>query len=195
MKILTGNSWLSRKGSNFLQEIIISWVEMLSSRWKIKQPTKIASFGFILLLNLQPPPNNFPPSNLSHQISMDWKVQLLFTQNHKVNYYSRLTTRVVYLPYSSLLPSATKLRRLCFTGVCLSTGGVPDPGGCLVPVGGLPGPGGAWSWGMHGPGCMVLGGVHGPGGTGIPTCTEADPPRRDDYCCGRYAFYWSAFLF
>ena len=54
-----------------------------------------------------------------------------------------------------------------FTGVCLSTGvsalggawswgvcsgGMPGPGGCLLPVG-------AWSRGV-----------------GIPACTEADPP-------------------
>ena len=32
-----------------------------------------------------------------------------------------------------------------FTSVCLSTGGVPAPGGCLLL-------GGAWSWGMPGPG-------------------------------------------
>ena len=44
---------------------------------------------------------------------------------------------------------------------------------------------------------------------GIPACLAAglgggvcfrgmpgrDPPPRDDYCCGRYASYWNAFLF
>ena len=70
-----------------------------------------------------------------------------------------------------------------FTGVCLSTQGGAWPGG-----GGVHGPGG----------CMVLG-VHGPGGAwsrgvGIPACTEADPTRRDSYCCRRYASYWNAFL-
>ena len=37
-------------------------------------------------------------------------------------------------------------------------------------------------------------GVSAPGG-GIPACTEADPPGRDGYCCGRYASYWNAFLY
>ena len=30
---------------------------------------------------------------------------------------------------------------------------------------------------------------------GILTCTEADPPQTDGYCCGRNASYWNAFLF
>ena len=54
--------------------------------------------------------------------------------------------------------------------------GVPCPRGS-APGGGVPGSGG----------CLVLGG-------GIPACTEADPSRRDGYCCGRYASYWNAFL-
>ena len=82
------------------------------------------------------------------------------------------------------LPSATKLRRLCFTGVCLSTGG----GGWCMPclaaglqggaipaciAGGIPAclatglQGGLVCWG-----CLIRGG-------GIPTCTEADPPPGD----------------
>ena len=69
-----------------------------------------------------------------------------------------------------------------FTGVCLSTGGVTV--GCLVR--GVPGPGG----------CLVGGSASaGWGGGWYPTCTEADPPGRDGYCCGRYASYWNAFLF
>ena len=85
-----------------------------------------------------------------------------------------------------------------FIGVCLSTGGWSAPGGCRGGL--LPGClllGGAWSQsgvcslggpGPGGRGCLVLGGV------GIPACTEANPPRRDGYCCGRYASYWNAFL-
>ena len=89
-----------------------------------------------------------------------------------------------------LLPSATKLRRLCFyrcvsvhRGVCsrgvLGPGGVSARGGLL--------PGGAWSWGDV---CSRR--------IGIPACTEADtpcPPRRDGYCCGWYTSYCNAFLF
>ena len=55
-----------------------------------------------------------------------------------------------------------------FTGVCLSTEGVPGSGGCLI-QGGMPGPGGsAWSGGgVPGPWggawsqgeCLVLGGA------------------------------------
>ena len=32
-------------------------------------------------------------------------------------------------------------------------------------------------------------------GVSIPACTVADPAPSDDYCCGRYASYWNAFLF
>ena len=52
-----------------------------------------------------------------------------------------------------------------WSGGCLLGGGVPAPGGMLVP-------GGVWSGGMV------------PGG---------DPP--DGYCCGQYTSYWNAFLF
>ena len=52
-----------------------------------------------------------------------------------------------------------------FTGVCLSTGGVPGPGR-----------------------------VPGPGGVSCPRGVPGgDPPH--GYCCGRYASYWNAFLF
>ena len=46
-----------------------------------------------------------------------------------------------------------------FTGVFLSTGAVPDPGGAWF--GGMPGLGGcAWSRGVPGPGdCLVWGGA------------------------------------
>ena len=62
-----------------------------------------------------------------------------------------------------------------FTGVCLS-GGVPGPGGCLVPRGCLVlGGRGAWSGGVPGGGCLVeippmatdVGGMHP---TGMHSC-------------------------
>ena len=75
-----------------------------------------------------------------------------------------------------------------FTGVFLSTGGVPAPGGlfwgvwsggCLLPVGS--GPGDACSGGCLLQGrCLLRGGAWW------------RPP--DGYCCGRYASYWNAFL-
>ena len=77
-------------------------------------------------------------------------------------------------------------------GGCLLRGGVPGPGG---PGLGGAWSGGAWSWGVPGHGgCLLLGAsVAAPGG-GIPACTEAEPPGRDGYCCGRYASHWNAFL-
>ena len=116
-----------------------------------------------------------------------------FQRNRKGNYN--------FVP--RLLPSATKLRRLCFyryvsihgggllRGGLLPGGGLLRgclvrgrgllPGGCLVPRGAWSGGGGAaWSSGGRG---------------GFPACTEADPPEREGYCCGRYASYWNAFLF
>ena len=98
-----------------------------------------------------------------------------------------------------------------FTGVCLSTGGVPGPGGSAPgggllwgvpgPMGspprGVPGPGGVFALAVPGPSGRVCSrGVPGPMG-GIPACTEADPPPpgRDGYCCGWYTSYWNAFLF
>ena len=66
-----------------------------------------------------------------------------------------------HMPITQLLPSATKLRRLCFYR-CLS---VHKRGGVHVPWG-------AWSWGgawSGGRGTWSLGGI------GIPACTEADP--------------------
>ena len=52
--------------------------------------------------------------------------------------------------------------------------------------------GSAWSEG----GVCSLGGVCSGGLVGIPAYNESDTsPRRDGYCCGRYASYWNAFLF
>ena len=107
--------------------------------------------------------------------------------------------------------------RCLVLGGCLVPGGsgprgVPGPrggvwcrGGCLV-LGRVPGARGVWSWGVSGPGgrCLVLGGCLVPGGSGprgVPGprggvwsqgVPGEDPP--DGYCCGRYAFYWNAFL-
>ena len=82
-----------------------------------------------------------------------------------------------------LLPSAMKLGRLWFYKyLSVHRGGGrwgSAPGRCLV-SGGVPGPGGVPGRGW---------------GVGITACTEADPPGRDGYCCGRYASYWNAFLF
>ena len=107
------------------------------------------------------------------------------------------------------LPSATKLRRLCFYR-CLSVhrGVVSQHAlqvvsqhalqkvsrrGCYPSMHcrwypSMPcnrSPGGCLVWGV----CSRRG--------GIPACTEADPlpPGRDGYCCGRYASHWNAFLF
>ena len=83
-------------------------------------------------------------------------------------------TRDLFGPY---LPSATKLRRLCFYrclslhkggGWCMvrgvpDPGGVPGLGGCLLP--GVPGPGLSASGGVPGPrGVSPSRGVPGPGG-------------------------------
>ena len=66
-----------------------------------------------------------------------------------------------------------------FTGVCLSTGGVPAPGGCLLWGSG---PRGVWSRGVPagggvGPGGSGAGGVPAPGVCLVetpPTATAAD---------------------
>ena len=112
---------------------------------------------------------------------------------------------LLFLHHLTLLPSATKLRRLCFYR-CLSVHrGGSAPGGVSAPGRGAWSRG-AWSrgcmvWGVPGPGgCLVMGGVCSLGrvwllpGGGIPACTEAEPPGRDGYCCGRYASHWNAFL-
>ena len=88
------------------------------------------------------------------------------------------------------LPSATKLQRLCFY-TCLSfcsRGGTwaGTPGTMYTP------PGRYTPWTRYTPQDQV----HPPDRY---TCTT--PPGRytprpaDGYCCGRYAFYWNAFLF
>ena len=121
--------------------------------------------------------------------------------------------------FHRFLPSATKLRRLCFY-TCLSfcprgrcaipaciADGIPANlavGGYLVLGGsaqGVPGPGGAWSqwdllWGVSALEGSALGGLlRGvcSGGSAPGGC--GDPPEADDYCCGRYASYLNAFLF
>ena len=59
-------------------------------------------------------------------------------------------------------------------------------GGCPGPHLGGPGLGG-WP---------TTRGVSRPRPWGVyPSCTEADDPPADGYCCGRYASYWNAFLF
>ena len=103
------------------------------------------------------------------------------------------------------LPSATKLRRLCFY-ICLSFSS--HGGGCypsmhcrwypsmpcsrslggLVPGGACSGGGGLLWGGLLGGGCACSGGVPAPEG-GVET-----PPKVDCYCCGRYTSYWNAFL-
>ena len=71
------------------------------------------------------------------------------------------------------LPSATKLRRLCFY-TCLSVHG----------------------WGVGIPACTEADppGADTPPGADIPPGADT-PLGRDGYCCGRYATYWNAFLF
>ena len=110
------------------------------------------------------------------------------TENYFRSLHNIHVCNYFYINRKTLLPSATKLRRLCFYRCVSVHGGVPGPEGgawssgclvlgeCLVP--GVPGP-----WG-----CLVLGAA--PEGVGILACTEADPLER----CGRYASYWNTFL-
>ena len=72
--------------------------------------------------------------------------------------------------------------------VCPWGGGVPGPGVCLLLRGCLVRGVSALGGGVCSGGCLLC-------WVGIPACTEADPPQRDGYCCGRYASYWNAFLF
>ena len=115
-----------------------------------------------------------------------------------------------------LLPSATKLRRLCFYR-CVSVhrgGGIPAclaaglQGVCAIPAciaGGIPA---CLATGLQGvvPGLRgLLQGVPAPGGSApggsAPrevsqhVLRQTPPPGRDGYCCGRYASHWNAFLF
>ena len=90
-----------------------------------------------------------------------------------------------YMQRNMLLPSATKLLRLCFyRRVSVHRGGL-----IWSPAGGE----GVCSREVSAPGgvCSVGGVCSG----GCLLCTEAAPPGRDDYCCGRYASYWNAFLY
>ena len=74
----------------------------------------------------------------------------------------------------SLLPSAIKLRRLCFyRRVSVHRGG------CLL----APGV------------CVYSGGCLLQGGCGCLGVVCSVPPGRDGYCCGWYASHWNAFLF
>ena len=100
--------------------------------------------------------------------------------------------------YFELLPSTTKLRRLCFyRGVsahgggaipaCLATGlwGVPGPGVAL-----LPGEGGAWSRGV----CSGGGGGLLPGGWSrggwYPSMHCGRPPHWNAFLLSRWSFPW-----
>ena len=104
-----------------------------------------------------------------------------------------------------LLPSATKLRRLCFyTCVSVHRGGLPQ---CML--GYTPPP--PWEQTPLGADTSSLGadtpllgadtplGVDTPLGAHLPLgahpTQEQTPPPADGYCCGRYASYWNAFLF
>ena len=80
----------------------------------------------------------------------------------------------------ALLPSATKLGRLCFYRCVSVHRGVPGPGGSAPR------------------GCLVSGGclVLGVGGLVSQHALRQTPsPGRNSHWCGRYASYWNAFLF
>ena len=107
--------------------------------------------------------------------------------------------------YSLIITVCNEVAKVMFSQACVCPqGGVPGPGGGVCSQGGLlpggspPGDawsqGGAWSWGVSAPGGYLFRGMSVPRGVGISACTEADPPGRDGYCCGRYASYWNAFL-
>ena len=120
---------------------------------------------------------------------------------------------------SLLLPSATKLRRLCFY-TCLS---FCSGGGSASVHAGIPLPwtrhplGADAPWTRHPPEQTPPGSRHParsrhtpreqtpsrpgtPQGADTPLGTRHTPgpgvhPPADGYCCGRYASYWNAFLF
>ena len=101
-----------------------------------------------------------------------------------------------------LLPPATKLGQgNIFTGVCDSVNrGMSAPGGGVCSWGCLL-LGGVCSGGMSAPGVSTLGGgsvcsrgVSAPQEVCFQWGCLVETPR-DDYCCGRYASYWNAFLF
>ena len=74
------------------------------------------------------------------------------------------------------LPSATKLRRLCFY-TCLSVILFTGRGVCLSAC-----------WDTNPP-------EQAPPEPGTLPPDQTPPPAADSYCCGRYASYWNAFLF
>ena len=93
-------------------------------------------------------------------------------------------------PFFTLLPSATKLRRLCFYrrvsvdrgGLVWSRGGVPAPRG-LSALGEVAAPRGDLLQGVSAPrggvcsgGCLLSGGVCSRGSAPGGVCTEAGPP-------------------
>ena len=117
--------------------------------------------------------------------------------------------KLIFCVTDGSLPSATKLPRLCFTGVCLSMGGYPSmhcrwypsmhcsgsPGGCLLPGGCLVQGGSALGVFKDGLGGSAPGGSAPRGGLVSQHALRQTPPGRDGYCCGRYASHWNAFLF
>ena len=112
----------------------------------------------------------------------------------------------VIIFYFNLLPSATKLRRLCFY-TCLSF--CSQWGSASVHAGIPPGPRTPPRDQAHPPEQTPPGSRHLPPGADIPradnppgsrhppplSSREQTPPPRNGYCCGRYASYWNAFLF
>ena len=109
-----------------------------------------------------------------------------------------------------LLPSTTKLRRLCFytclsvhRGVCLSACWDTTPPGAGTPMEQIP-PGTKHPLSRHSPGTRHPLGPdpprtrHTPGSRHPPragTPRTRHLPPADGYCCGRYASYWNAFSF
>ena len=132
-----------------------------------------------------PPPN--PRSNIW------WPLKQLRSSRR---YASRRNSFLCFLP------SATKLRRLCFYR-CLSVhrGGVVSQHALqVVSQHALQqvSRGGASSRGVPAPGGACSGRVPAPWGEllqGGACSREVETPPVDGYCCGRYASYWNAFLF
>ena len=110
-----------------------------------------------------------------------WIILILFYVDAQPPYVSTVTWNEQYakpILFQLLIFTARKqsLRQgNMFTGVCLSTGGVPVPGG-------------AWSQG----GCLVPGGGPAAGRSDPGGVPGGDPP--DGYCWGRYASYWNTFF-
>ena len=141
------------------------------------------------------------------QIQIKWV--LFFTKNNITNIFWNSTfsnSLVNFNLYVSrtFLPSATKLRRLCFytcLWFCSQVGCYPSmhcrwypsmscsAGGWLLQSR-VPALEGVCSRGVPALGGCLLWGVLIPGG-----CMETPLPKADGYCCGRYASYWNAFWF